>query len=186
MTVMALIRNNQPTGYCKTMHNHQSEYCSGFTLIEVLVSMIIFATGLLGLASLYGFSIKENQDAYLYSQATLLAYEMGDRIKANSDYWKTNIPANPNPQSCTTKCDGLNNSCTVTELANSDYCYWEKNVAANLTSDATATIAYSNGLTQNCPGSAPLLCLTLTWSRMNKSSESTILSKATYQLEIAP
>jgi type IV pilus assembly protein PilV len=156
----------------------------GFTLIEVLVSVIIFAIGLLGLVSLHGFSLKENQEAYLYSQATLLAYEMGDRIKADSDYWRTTIPDNPNLDSCTTACDSLNHSCTAAELASSDYCYWVKNVAANLTSEATATIATSDGSTQSCPGSAPLLCLTLTWpSRLFQESDSTV---AMYQLEIAP
>ena len=167
------------------MH-YQPEYSSGFTLIEVLVSMIIFAIGLLGLASLHGVSLKENQEAYMYSQATLLAYEMGDRIKANSDYWKTTIPANPNSQSCTTKCDSLNNSCTASELASSDYCYWVKNVSANLTSEAIATIVKSDGSTQSCPGSAPLLCLTLTWPSLIQVPESKSSTEAMYQLEIAP
>ena len=154
----------------------------GFTLIEVLVSVIIFSIGLLGLASLHGFSIKENQEAYSYSQATLLAYEMGDRIKANSDYWRTNIPENPNPESCMTECNSVTNSCTAAELASSDYCYWEKNVAANLTSEATATIAKRNDSTQNAP-----LLLTLTWpSRLVQGSGSTSSNVAMYQLEIAP
>ncbi len=59
----------------------------GFTLIEVLVSMIILALGLLGLASLQGISLKNNQDAHLFSQANALAYEMSDRIKANKWGW---------------------------------------------------------------------------------------------------
>ena len=153
----------------------------GFTLIEVLVSVIIFSIGLLGLASLHGFSIKENQEAYFYSQATLLAYEMGDRIKANSDYWRTNIPENPNPESCITECNSLTNSCTAAELASSDYCYWEKNVAANLPSEATATIAKS-GSTQNTP-----LLLTLTWpSKLIQGSGNSKSTDAMYQLEIVP
>jgi type IV pilus assembly protein PilV len=158
----------------------------GFTLIEVLISVVILAIGLLGLASLHGLSLKENQEAFLYGQATLLAYEMGERINANSGYWTANIPANPNPKTCATGCTSSQNSCTAAEMASSDYCYWVKNVAANLTSDAKATIAASNGSTQSCPGSAPLLCLTVTWPRMKQRSTSTLSSEVTYQLEITP
>lgn len=178
---MTLIRNNQPTRYRKTMHE-LPEYSSGFTLIEVMVSVIIFAIGLLGLASLHGVSLKENQEAYMYTQATLLAYEMGDRIKVNSDYWRTNIPDNPSPESCMTECNSKTNSCTAAELASSDYCYWKKNVAENLTSEATAVIAKRNGSTQNAP-----LLLTLIWpSRLIQGSDNTKSTDAMYQLEIAP
>ena len=53
-----------------------SSYSHGFTLIEVLVSMVILAVGLLGLAAMQAISLRDNQDVYYYQQATLLAYEM--------------------------------------------------------------------------------------------------------------
>lgn len=54
----------------------------GSTLLEVLVSIIIIAFGLLGLAGLQATSVKSNHSAYLRSQATLLAYDMGERMRA--------------------------------------------------------------------------------------------------------
>jgi len=59
----------------------------GFTLIEVLVAMIIFAIGMLGLAGLQTRALQDNQDAYLRTQAIFLANDMSDRIKANVDFW---------------------------------------------------------------------------------------------------
>ena len=59
----------------------------GFTLIEVLIAMIIFAIGMLGLAGLQTRALQDNQDAYLRTQAIFLANDMGDRIKANTDFW---------------------------------------------------------------------------------------------------
>jgi type IV pilus assembly protein PilV len=56
---------------------------SGFTLIEVLVAMIVLAVGLLGLASLQATSLRFNSSAYLRSQATNIAYDMVDRMRAN-------------------------------------------------------------------------------------------------------
>jgi type IV pilus assembly protein PilV len=55
----------------------------GFTLIEVLVSMVVLSIGLLGTAKLMLFSSRANDSAYLRTQATALAYEMLDDIRAN-------------------------------------------------------------------------------------------------------
>ena len=59
----------------------------GFTLLEVLVSMIIFAIGMLGLAGMQGIALKDNNDAYHRSQAVFFAHDLGDRIRANPAFW---------------------------------------------------------------------------------------------------
>jgi len=57
----------------------------GFTLVEVLVSMIVLSIGLLGLAGLQATSLRNNQSAYYRSQATFLAYDIADRMRANPE-----------------------------------------------------------------------------------------------------
>lgn len=57
----------------------------GMTLIEVLVALLIVSIGLLGLAALQANSLKFNHSAYLRTQATQLAYDMGERIRANRE-----------------------------------------------------------------------------------------------------
>jgi type IV pilus assembly protein PilV len=66
-------------------HNLQSSVArsGGFTLVEVLVSLVILAIGLLGIAKLMLFSSHSNDSAYLRSQATSLAYEILDDMRAN-------------------------------------------------------------------------------------------------------
>jgi type IV pilus assembly protein PilV len=56
---------------------------AGFTLVEVLVSLVVLAIGLLGIAKLMLFSSHANDSAYLRSQATALAYEILDDMRAN-------------------------------------------------------------------------------------------------------
>jgi type IV pilus assembly protein PilV len=56
----------------------------GFTLVEVLVSLVILSIGLLGIAKLMLFSSHSNDSAYLRSQATDLAYQMLDNMRANT------------------------------------------------------------------------------------------------------
>lgn len=56
---------------------------NGSTLIELLVAMLVLAIGLLGLAGLQTFSVRNTHSAYLRSQATMLAHDILDRMRAN-------------------------------------------------------------------------------------------------------
>jgi type IV pilus assembly protein PilV len=56
----------------------------GFGLIEVLISMLILGIGILGMAGLQLNAMKLNQSAGVRSQATFLAYDIADRMRANS------------------------------------------------------------------------------------------------------
>jgi type IV pilus assembly protein PilV len=55
----------------------------GFSLIEVLVALVVLSVGLLGLAALQSTAAQFNASAYTRSQATILAYDIADRIRAN-------------------------------------------------------------------------------------------------------
>jgi type IV pilus assembly protein PilV len=55
----------------------------GFTMVEVLIAVLVLSIGLIGLASLQGVSLQFNNSAYLRSQATNLAYDITDRMRAN-------------------------------------------------------------------------------------------------------
>jgi len=65
-----------------TTKPHPARHC-GMTLIEVLVTLVIVSVGLLGIAALQLTTIKGNQEAYVRSQASMLASYIIDRIRAN-------------------------------------------------------------------------------------------------------
>ncbi|QJI31102.1 type IV pilus modification protein PilV [Pseudomonas sp. ADAK18] len=56
----------------------------GMTLIEVLVSVLILAVGLLGAALIQLKALKYTDSSRMTSQASFIAYDMLDRIRANS------------------------------------------------------------------------------------------------------
>ena len=56
---------------------------SGFSLIEVLISTVILAVGLLGLAATQTVSMKHNNTGLLRSNALGLATKIADSIRAN-------------------------------------------------------------------------------------------------------
>jgi len=56
---------------------------AGFSLLEVLVTVLVLSIGLLGLAGLQASSLRNNHSAFLRSQAVIKAYEGIDRMRAN-------------------------------------------------------------------------------------------------------
>jgi len=58
---------------------------SGFTLVEVLVTVIIMAIGLLGVAGLQLAGMRSNHSAFLRTQATIAAYDLIDRMRADPE-----------------------------------------------------------------------------------------------------
>ncbi|MEX0733431.1 MAG: type IV pilus modification protein PilV [Steroidobacteraceae bacterium] len=55
----------------------------GATLIEALVALLILSIGLLGVAGLQLQALRSNHGAHLRSQATMLAHDIADRMRAN-------------------------------------------------------------------------------------------------------
>ncbi len=56
---------------------------AGFSLIDVLVSLVVLSTGLLSMANLQVSALRGNQGAYLASVAAQQAQDMAERMKAN-------------------------------------------------------------------------------------------------------
>lgn len=55
---------------------------AGISLIEVLIAVLVLSVGLLGIAGLQWNSLQFNHSSLLRSQATSLAYDMTDRLRA--------------------------------------------------------------------------------------------------------
>src|SRR6188768_3036743 len=77
---------------------------SGFSMIEVLITIAILVVGLLGLAGLQANVAKAEFEAYQRAQALVLVQEIADRIVANkvnaASYVVNNIGATGVIQSC--------------------------------------------------------------------------------------
>jgi len=108
----------------------------GFTLLEILVALLVLSLGLLGLAALQTIGVKFNQESYERTQATLLAYDIIDRIRANptartagtNNFDNINITYSPNYPADAT----CTSSCTPANLRDFDIRRWKENIAATL------------------------------------------------------
>ncbi|MBL1321402.1 MAG: type IV pilus modification protein PilV [Methylophaga sp.] len=106
----------------------------GFTLIEVLITLVIMAIGLLGLAGLQISSLRDNLSAEHRGKAAQLAYDMADRMRSNID--RNNMVGlndYTNAAVENTNCIAVPIvGCTATEQAGHDVFEWEREVANSL------------------------------------------------------
>ncbi|MDD3937833.1 type IV pilus modification protein PilV [Rhodoferax sp.] len=90
----------------------------GFTLIETMVTILILSVGLLGFAGLLTKSIVANRQAYYRSQATFLAHDIAERMRANR------VEAVAGGYNT-----ALNSAVSTTSFAGEDMAGWKTNVA---------------------------------------------------------
>ena len=97
----------------------------GVSLIEVLIAVLIFTIGLLGLAGLMVVSTRSNHVAYLRTQATFLANNMAERMSANpTAVWTGLYNSTTYPVSgATVACDATS-PCDATQVAAHDQQMW--------------------------------------------------------------
>lgn len=84
----------------------------GISLIEVLVTVLILAIGLLGVASLQSLSLKGGTQSFLNTRAQMVTSDLVDRMMANidsavnGDYAATPAASEPSPNCHTASCSG--------------------------------------------------------------------------------
>ncbi len=72
--------------YCYWGRSFAPKTCAGVGLIEILISLFVISIGMLGLVGLQFTVSTSNQDAYVKSQATIIAESLADRIRINRQY----------------------------------------------------------------------------------------------------
>jgi type IV pilus assembly protein PilV len=149
----------------------------GFTLLEVLIALLIFSLGLLGLAGLMVVSVKTNHSAYLRTQASFLAQSMVDRMRANIG--RVNDYAGDYDASTADTDDAcIAAACTPADLGARDRAVWSQQLITLLPQTAEATIA-CNGAPLGTAihlGAAPyngLCTFTINWSEATLDREGT-------------
>ena len=115
----------------------------GTTLVEVLISLVVLSIGLLGIAGVNTVSLRNNQASYYRTQATTLAMDISERIRANmvaaeaGNYDNGVAAANAN---CFTAA-----GCTAAQMAGQDLFEWSAQVTANLPIGSSVVCLDSTG-----------------------------------------
>ncbi len=134
----------------------------GFSLLEVLIALLILSIGLLGIAGLQVFSLKYNHQSYERTQATVMIYDILDRMRANPN-GLASYAATP-PTSLSVDCAAA--SCSdENDLAAYDLFMWNERLKTpGMLAGGTGSIAL-NG---------QLATITVTWQEENESDRVTM------------
>ena len=119
----------------------------GFSLIELLVSLVIVSVGVLGVASLQIRSLQQNREAFFRAEATYLANSIMDRIRANTSQVYS-LPIDQAPIAATT-C--LSTNCTSAQMASFDLAEWQCSIRSINEAGATYPICSQLGVTGALP-----------------------------------
>ena len=102
----------------------------GAGLIEILISLLVIATGILGLTGLQANSLASNRTAYYRTQATILAYDIIDKQRANkAEALADNYVIDLNTTAPTTTCT---TSCTTADITAMDLTQWRNSLSTEL------------------------------------------------------
>lgn len=164
----------------------------GFSMLEVLIAVLVFSLGIIGLAGLLIFAIQSNHVAYLRTQATFLAHNMADRMAANPAGLWTNAYNGDYPVAASTASCAA--GCTPAQLAEYDKAQWSTqlttflpNVSGNITC-ATTGIVYSPNPAQVAmrPPYAGTCTMRLRWNEAGSAGAANQASTDTTKLGQQP
>lgn len=163
------------------------QHRAGFALLEILISFVVLAFGMLGIAGLILTSHKANASSYVRQQAIQSMSNIVDRIRANSatavagGYAVSNLSTGTIPSAPTADCSAT--PCSPAELSAYDKWYW-------LAKELAALPAGRGAIAMAPVGSNTSVTITVQWddapaqAKLGSSTSATGLSSNLSQLSI--
>ena len=169
---------------------------TGFSIIEVLISIFVLALGVIGAAGMQLTALRTSQQSAFQTAALELAAEMADRMRANdsqmrrADNHYLNVDfrsgENTDPVPPSTMCYSAGTDCSAEELAKFDIYEWERRIKAVLPGgralicrDASPWDSGAGALTWACTGASSgsaSLVVKLGWQ--GKNPDGTLVADA--------
>lgn len=118
------------------VHYERRQSVKGFSLLEVLIALVVVSIGLIGLAAIQQTGARNNHNALLHAQASMLAYEASDMMRANSRGVRTGRYNASEPPAvipaCATTADATAVDCDYIEMASFHLGQWYAQLAERL------------------------------------------------------
>jgi len=135
----------------------------GFTLLEVLVTLLILSIGLLGLAGLQITGLRSGQNSCYRLQATLLAQDLSERMRANKA--GVSLGAYDAAPDGASAADCTSAVCSPEQMAAYDLAQWQADIAQQLP-------AGRGEICRGAPscGAGPAFTITIRWDEKREGA----------------
>ncbi|BBI98332.1 type IV pilus modification protein PilV [Ferrigenium kumadai] len=150
---------------CYRCPQYPTTFQRGFSMLEILITLVIIATALLGTAGLQMYAMRVGQSGHLRTQAVFLASDIAERMEANrgaATIGSYAVGATNTPSVVTTDCSTT--ACNEASLAAFDISQWENTIAGTLPQSSWE-------ITQDITGNPSTYTIRVSWS--DRSSVST-------------
>ncbi len=119
---------------------------TGFSMIEVLVTLLVISLALLGTAGLQAYAMRMSQGGQFRSQAVLMASDLAERMEANKPAAIAGnyvVAQSSTPVAVNAAC--ISAACAAGTLAAYDLAQWQRAVAATLPQSSWAVTQVTGG-----------------------------------------
>jgi type IV pilus assembly protein PilV len=135
-----------------TLVYRHATHDTGFTVIEVLISLLVLSVGMMGLASLQVVGLQNTQGGAQRTQAAFLAYDITDRMRTNTAAVTAggyNYVGEPGAagQGNAVNCIGVAANCSAAQLAAFDLAQWQTLLGTYLSNGFGSIATVDNGTT---------------------------------------
>lgn len=145
----------------------------GFTLIEILVSVLVMAIGLLGIAGMQTFGMRQVLNSHMLSVASSQANDMIERMQANGEEM-SKVKRSPRQATAYDAITGSETdpgcisakTCTSAQLAQYDAYVWASNNKKLLFDNGNSTV--NSSVTNNGDGT---FTISISWVEQALSDE---------------
>ena len=168
---------------------------AGFSMVEVLVTLVVLSVGFLGLAKMQAASVSNTQIARTRSLIALQASSMASSMRSNKNFWSKGLaPATitiENGAASYNQGNSINcltNACSPTEMASYDLADWSSSLNTHFPG-ATAKLNCSTETTK------PISCqIQISWAEKyvaintstTLSSSDQMMGKQSFTLHVEP
>lgn len=151
--------NRNPPRYPR----HSIQSSRGVALLEVLIAIVILSVGLLGQSGIQASTLRVNHGALVRSQATTLAYDALDRMRANA------------PAAVAGGYDiGIGAAPGAVDLADADLTDWKARLAATLPDGDGAICRRSDSTALACEGAGNFFVVQIDWTETDQANRDRI------------
>lgn len=157
---------HEPIADFSNVSLQRSRSQGGSTLMEVLIALVVLSFGLLGQAGLQAATLKVNQGALMRSQATTLAYDILDRMRANRNL---TVPGGYD--------NGVMGGTVVSggAIATLDIQQWQARLGAMLPSGTGLICRTPNPVSDVCAGAGDFVIVSVQWVETDEANKDRVV-----------